>query len=158
MQKIPFGAVRKIPFVLLLLAALLAIFFGIRDLTSQEFMPYHAVVAGKPWAQLEPGVQIIILGMLTIIGGGFISYGCGVLWLFLPLNRGEAWARWAILTLTAASIVPTLYVTVMLRRFAPQAETPVGPAALVLALILIGVGLTFLPAFQERRVLGRVRS
>jgi hypothetical protein len=150
--------VRKIPFVLLSLAALLAIFFGIRYLTTPEFMPYHAVVAGKSWAQLEPGVQTIILGMLTIIGGGFISYGCAVLWLFVPLNRGEAWARWAILTFTAASIVPTLYVTIMLRRFAPQAETPVGPAALVLVLMLLGVGLSFLSAFQERRAVERIKA
>lgn len=158
MQKIPFNVVRKIPFVLLLLAALLAIFLGIGYLNTQEFMPYDAVVAGKSWVQLEPGVQTIILGMLTIIGGGFISYGCGVLWLFLPLNRGEAWSRWAILTLTVASIVPTLSVTITLRRFAPQAETPVVPAALVLALVLVGVGLSFLPAFRERRAAGRIRS
>jgi len=143
--------VRKIPFVLLFLAALLALFFGVRYLTTTEFMPYHAVVAGKSWAQLEPGVQTIILGMLTIIGGGFISFAAGVLWLFVPLKRGEGWARWAILTMTAASIVPTLYVTIALRRFAPQAETPVGPAALVLVLIVIGVGLSFLPAFQARK-------
>lgn len=149
---------RKIPFVLLLLAALLAIYFGVRYLNTQEFMPYHAVVAGKSWAQLEPGVQTIILGMLTIIGGGFVSYGCAVLWLFLPLHRGEAWSGWAILTLTAASIGPTLYVTIALRRFAPQADTPVVPAALVLALVLIGVGLSFLPAFQERRATDRIRA
>jgi hypothetical protein len=142
---------RKVPFVLLFLAALLAMFFGVRYLTTTEFMPYHAVVAGKSWAQLEPGVQTIVLGMLTIIGGGFISFACAVLWLFVPLRRGEAWARWAVLTVTAASIVPTLYVTIMLRRFAPQADTPVGPAALVLALMLVGVGLTFLPALQARK-------
>jgi hypothetical protein len=143
--------VRRIPFVLLFLAALLAMVFGVRYLTTAEFMPYHAVVAGKSWAQLELGVQTIILGMLTIIGGGFISFGCAVLWLFVPLNRGDGWARWAILTVTAASIVPTLYVTIMLRRFAPLAETPIGPAAVVLALMFIGVSLTFLPAFQARR-------
>jgi hypothetical protein len=140
--------VRKIPFVLLLLAALLAIYFGVRYLSTEEFMPYHAVVAGKSWAQLEPGVQTVILGMLTILGGGFISYGCGVLWLFLPLHRGESWSRWAILTMTAATIVPTLYVTIMLRRYAPQADTPIAPAALVLTLIVVGIGLSLLPAFQ----------
>lgn len=142
---------RKVPFVLLLLAALLALFFGVRYLSAQEFMPYHAVVAGKSWAQLEPGVQTIILGMLTIIGGSFISYACALLWLFVPLHRGEAWSRWALLTITAASLLPTLYVTIALRRFAPQADTPVAPAALVLALVIVGVGLSFLPAFQERR-------
>jgi hypothetical protein len=74
-----------------------------------------------------------------------------VLWLFVPLRRGEGWARWALLTITAASIAPTLYVTIMLRRFAPQADTPIAPAALVLALMVVGVVLTFLPAFQSRK-------
>jgi hypothetical protein len=150
--------VRKIPFILLLLAALLAISFGVRDLITHEFMPYHAVVAGKSWIHLELGVQAIILGMLTIIGGGFISYGCAVLWLMLPFTRGEVWSRWAILTITSVTIVPTLYVTVTLRRFAPQADTPVVPAALVLTLVLIGVALSFLPALQERRAADRLRS
>jgi hypothetical protein len=142
---------RKVPFVLLFVAALLAIFFGVRYLTTTEFMPYHAVVAARSWAQLEPGLQTVILGMLTIVGGGFISFGCAVLWLFVPVRRGEGWARWALLTIPAASIAPTLYVTIMLRRFAPQADTPIVPAALVLALMVVGVVLTFLPAFQSRK-------
>jgi cytochrome bd-type quinol oxidase subunit 2 len=128
-------------------------FFGVRYLTTTEFMPYHAVVAGKSWAQLEPGVQTVIVGMLTIIGGCFISFGCAVLWLLVPLNRGEDWARWALLTMTAACVVPTLYVTITLRRFAPQAETPVVPAALALALMVVGVGLSFLPVCQNRKAL-----
>lgn len=142
---------RKVPFILLLLAALLALYFGVRYLSAQQFMPYHAAVSGKSWSQLEPGVQTIILGMLTIVGGGFISFGAAVLWLFLPLSRAEGWSRWALLSITAASIVPTLYVTIALRRYAPQADTPVGPAALVLALMVVGVGLSFLPAFRAGR-------
>jgi hypothetical protein len=129
--------------VILSLAALISIFFGIRYFLAKEFMPYHAVVAGRSWSDLEPGVRTIILGMLRIIGGGFATYGLALLWLLIPLYAKEPWAHWAVLTLTAATILPTLYVTIALRRAAPQARTPVLPAAVVLALALIGAGLSF---------------
>ena len=134
----------KLPLIFLSLAALLAIFFGVRYLFSREFMPYHAVVASKSWSELELGVQTIILGMLRIVGGGLASFGLALLWLMFPLNRGESWAAWAVLTIAATTLVPTLYVTIMLRRHEPKAKTPIVPTLIVLALILAGVGTSFL--------------
>jgi hypothetical protein len=136
--------VTKLPIIFLLLAALLSIFFGVRYLRTKEFMPYHAVVAGKSWSELELGVQTIILGMLKIVGGGLTTYGLALIWLLLPLNRGESWAPWAALTITATSILPTLYVTITLRRFEPKAKTPVVPTLIALALALAGVATAFL--------------
>lgn len=130
----------KLSLVPLLLAALVSVFFGIRYLLTREYMPYHAVVTGKAWSQLEPGVQTAIRGMLRIVGGGILAYGLALLWLLLPLNRGEPWAAWAALTISAAILLPTLYVTVMLRRFQPNAKTPIVPTAVVIALVLAGVG------------------
>ncbi len=134
----------KLPLVFLLLAALLAIFFGVRYLRAKEFMPYHAVVAGKSWSELERGVQTVILGMLNILGGGFATYGLALLWLLLPLHRGESWVPWAVLTITATALLPTLYVTIMLRRFEPKAKTPIVPTLIALALVLAGVGSSYL--------------
>jgi hypothetical protein len=136
--------VLKLSLVPLLLAALVSVFFGIRYLLSREYMPYHAVVTGKAWSQLEPGVQTAIRGMLRIVGGGILAYGLALLWLLLPLNRGEPWAAWAALTISAAILAPTLYVTIMLRRFQPKAKTPIIPTAIVLALVLAGVGASLL--------------
>jgi hypothetical protein len=136
--------VPKLPLIFLSLAALLSIFFGVRYLLTREFMPYHAVVAGKSWSELELGVQTIILGMLRIVGGGFATFGLALLWLLLPLNRGESWAPWAALTITATTLVPTLYVTIMLRRYEPKAKTPIVPTLIALALVLAGVGTSFL--------------
>jgi hypothetical protein len=129
--------------VLLSLAALLAIAFGIRYLLAKAFMPYHAVVAGKAWPELPAGLQTIILGTLRIVGGGLATYGVALLWLLLPLSRHETWAAWAVLTLTLTAVVPTLSVTISLRRFEPAARTPIVPAALVLGLALIGAGTAF---------------
>ena len=134
----------KLPLIFLLPAALLSIFFGVRYLLTKEFMPYHADVAGKSWSELDLGVQTIILGMLKIVGGGLTTYGLALLWLLLPLNRGESWAAWAALTITATAILPTLYVTIMLRRFQPKAKTPVVPTSIALALALAGVAAALL--------------
>lgn len=123
---------------LLTLAAVLSIFFGIRYFTTREFMPYHAVVAGTPWAGLGTGMQTVILGMLRIVAGGLATYGVALLWLLLPISRHEAWAAWAALSITLTAVVPTLYVTVWLRRMAPGARTPVLPAAIVLAVAVFG--------------------
>lgn len=125
------------------MAALIAIFFGIRYFLARQFMPYHAVVAGKSWSEIEPGVQTIILGMLKIIGGGFTTYGLALLWLLLPLSARQPWVPWAVLTITLTAILPPLYVTVALRRLAPSARTPVVPASVVLALALASVAISF---------------
>lgn len=61
--------------VLLSLAGLISIAFGVRYFLAREYMPYHAVVAGSSWAELEPGVRTVILGMLKILAGGFIEGG-----------------------------------------------------------------------------------
>lgn len=120
------------------LAGLLALVFGVRYLVTREFMPYHAAVLGRPWTTLEPGLQSIILGMLKVAGGGLLGFGCTLLWLLLPLQRGEVWAAWAALTISLVVTTPILYVVVWLRRVSPGARTPVVPTLAVIALAIAG--------------------
>ena len=120
------------------LAGLLALAFGLRYLFTREFMPYHAAVLGKPWAELEPRLQAIILGMLRVAAGGLLGFGCTLFWLLLPLQRGEAWAAWAALTISLVVTGPVLYVVVWLRRVAPGAKTPVIPTLAGMVLALVG--------------------
>jgi hypothetical protein len=68
-----------------LLVALGAILFGVGYMRRDAYLPYHAAVAGKPFIDLDPRVQAIILGMLRIIGGGFATPGVALLWLCLAL-------------------------------------------------------------------------
>jgi hypothetical protein len=132
----------SVQLTLLSLAALICLFFAVRYFAAKAFMPYHAVVAGRSWSELEPGVQTIVLGMLKIIGGGFAAYGIALLWMLLPLSAKAPWAPWAVLTMSAAVLLPTLYVTVALKRAAPSARTPVAPACVVIALVLIGSAMS----------------
>ena len=123
------------------LAALISILFGIKYFTTREFMAYHAVVSGRQWSEVERGMQTAILGMLRVCAAGFVTYGVLLLWLLLPLKRGETWAAWAILSSALTMLVPILWVTISLRRFEPKAKTPIVPSAVVLVLVLAGAGL-----------------
>ena len=123
--------------VALVLAALLALAFGARYLLTKAFMPYHAAVLGKSWPALEPRLQIIILGMLKVAGAGLLGYGVSLLWLLLPIQRGEAWAAWAALTVSLAVVGPILYVVVSLRRIEPNAKTPIVPTLVVFMLVMV---------------------
>jgi hypothetical protein len=130
--------------VCLTLAGVIAIAFGLKYMLAREFMGYHATVAQRSWAELPSGVQAIVLGMYTIMGGGFITFGAALLWLLLPLNEGARWAAIAALTLTVTSLVPVVYVTLWLRRLQPQARTPVVPAVVVLVLAVVGAAAPLL--------------
>ena len=127
------------------LAGVIAIAFGLRYMFATQFLEYHAVVAGHTWGELPPGLQAVVLGMYTILGGGFITYGAALLWLLLPLRDEEHWAALAALTLTVTSLVPVIYVTVWLRRVQPAARTPVVPAVVVFVLAVVGAGVSLLP-------------
>ena len=89
------------------ISGLLALAFGMRYLLTREFMPYHAAVLGRPWSELEPRLQSIILGMLKVAGGGLLGYGVALLWLLVPLNRGEMWAVWAAATVSLVVVLPS---------------------------------------------------
>lgn len=125
------------------LSGLLALAFGLRYLRTREFMPYHAQVLGQPWGALEPRLQTIIVGMLKVAGAGMLSSGCAVLWLLVPIARGEAWAVWAALTVMLAVTAPILYVVLWLRRLSPGAQTPVVPTLVAMALAIVATAAFF---------------
>jgi hypothetical protein len=127
-----------------LLVALGGILFGVRYMRREAYLPYHADVTGKSWGELDPGIQVIVLGMLKIIGGGFATLGVTLLWLCFALHEGARWAPWAILTISAVELGPMLYVAISLRAFRPDAKTPVRPTLAMMGLIVAGVGLALL--------------
>lgn len=129
---------RRIAVGLILAAAFLSAAASLRYLFAAEFMPYHAVVAGRQWAAIEPGTQTIILGMLRILAGGFLASGLALAFLCVPLWRGERWAAWAILLVGAAVWGPTLSVTLMLKAAQPAANPPTLATLALLVLIAAG--------------------
>jgi len=54
----------KIGFAIYLLAAIMTTAWGLVYLFSSEMMPYHKQAIGKNWADLDRGVQVIILALM----------------------------------------------------------------------------------------------
>ena len=129
--------------VLVGLAGVITLLFGIRYLLAKSYTPYHATVSGMPWESLQPRLQAVILGMLRVVGAGLLACGAAQLWLLLGLAHGDGWAPWAILTTALILDTPVLYVTLWLRRIEPSARTPVAPTAFVLVLTVAGLALTW---------------
>jgi hypothetical protein len=129
--------------LLIALAGLISIAFGVRYILTRRFMPYHETVSGRSWDSLEPRLQAIILGMLKVAGGGLLGFGAALLWLLVPLAQGASWGPSAVVTISMASLAPVLYTVVWLRRIETTAKTPVVPTIVVLSLTFVGAGLVW---------------
>lgn len=137
---------RNIAFALLILGAVLSLGASVRYMVTPEFMAYHAIVAGAQWHQLAPCVQVVILGMLRILAGGFAACGLALGALAFVAYRGKAWAGAACAAVGAAAWVPTVAVTIMLRNAQPNADPPTFASAVILAVIVVGAVLAGLAA------------
>lgn len=125
----------------LILAALLLIVTGVTYLTRSEFMPYHALAVGRTWADLEPPTQALVLALLRLAGGGFLSAGLSVLILTaFPLRRGQPWARWAILLVGLSWCLPMLSATFLVESRTP-AWRPLAAASGMVVLLVLGTAL-----------------
>jgi len=130
-----------IRFGLLAIAALMGVAFGLRYLTARNWTPYHAAVAGRRWEDLDPNVQVVVLGLVHIVGGCFLTLGLAVGFLALAWAGGADWAPWAILAVTATGLGPALATALSLRAIRPDAGAPVLPALAAIALIIAGTAV-----------------
>lgn len=147
--------IRKIATAMTVLAGGFSVLVGFMGLIATEFTPYHAQVVGKTWSQIEPAIQSIILAMMTIEGSGFMATGLALLFLTIPLRRGDLWSIWAALVVALSNWIPTLYTAISLQNYAPGAATPIIPSAAFIAVVVIGVGLFFLDRRKTQQDLQR---
>ncbi|KAA3659653.1 MAG: hypothetical protein DWQ04_21690 [Chloroflexi bacterium] len=135
----------KVAFYCYLLTLLLLAVFGLIYLFRSEFMPYHAVAVGQSWADLEPAFQILILGLMRVIGGNLLAtaFAIGII-LFGPFRQGARWSYWAIPIIGLLSSVATLYATLYVDRNTP-ASAPWMAAALGVVLLVLGFILSVAP-------------
>jgi hypothetical protein len=87
----------KIGFGIYLLNAIAAGAVGAVYFFSSKMMPYHTQIIGKNWAELDRGIQILILALMNIGGACVITLMFIMLVvLFIPFRRGERWANWTL--------------------------------------------------------------
>lgn len=103
--------------------ASISLVFGIIYLTRSQFMPYHSLALGKPWSEVEPNIQILILALMRVAGAGFIATAIAVtIILCFPFKAGEQWAIYGLFSICACTSVGSSYAT-----FLVQNQTPGNP-------------------------------
>lgn len=103
--------------------ASISLVFGIIYLTRPQFMPYHSLALGKPWSEVEPNIQILILALMRVAGAGFIATAIAVtILLCFPFKAGEQWAIYGIFLICACTSFGSSYAT-----FLVQNQTPGNP-------------------------------
>jgi len=102
----------KIGFGIYLLNAIMGIAVGFVYFFSGKVMPYHAQVIGKNWAELDRGIQIIILSLVQNFGAALIALMfIYLVVLFIPFRQGERWVNWTLFLATIVYSVPCFFVT-----------------------------------------------
>lgn len=127
----------KIAFVLYMINGLLCLVFGFRYLFCNTIMPYHQQAIGMKWEELEPGLQVLLNGLIKIAASGFFILGIStIVLLIIPFRKGERWAKWSIPALLLLWLGFGLYVPLNI-ALKTQASTPypVSIVALVITVI-----------------------
>ena len=127
----------KAAFACHLAAIAIVIAFSMTYLFRAEFMPYHAVVVGMPWNQVNPAFQALILWLMRAVGAACLAIAVLELFLlFVPFRQGALWARWAIPAGGLLIAAPVLYGMAQLALHTPATSAWIGPAAGALLLVI----------------------
>jgi len=123
-------------------AYLLFAAFAVIYLLRPQFMPYHSVAVGMGWEQVAQPFQVLILGLMRVVGGGLLAGAfIGAVLLLWPFRQGASWARWAIsahgLIVAFSSLWGTLYV-----QLKTPARSPWLAAAVAVLLLVAGAVLS----------------
>jgi len=127
-----------VAFVCYGLYSLVSILSGVVFLTRSTFMPFHQEALNKPWQQVDPKVQALLLGLMRSAGGGLLTSGIGVaILLLIPFRAGDIWSKYAIPVLGLSMALPVLYSNILIRS-RTQAHMPIAGVSIGVGLIAIG--------------------
>lgn len=117
------------------LAAILLAAFGGVYLFRSEFMPYHADALGMDWNSVDRTVQVLILALMRVAGGGWLAVSLAIAILIKAQSRQEL--RWAIPAVGLTASLPTLYATYYVAHNTP-ASPPWFAALIGIVLLVFG--------------------
>lgn len=125
-------------------AALLLLCFGLVYFFLPHFMPYHQDALGKPWEDLSPGMQVLILALMRAVAGGFIAMAVATAYLQYRFHRDPVlWM--AILILVSGSVFMVCSLNAIMLVWI---NTPGRPP---LFIDLLGEGMLILGFVKNRR-------
>jgi len=128
----------KIAFACYFSAGLLLAAFGVVYLFRAEFMPYHSVAVGMPWADVPPNFKILIVALMRAVGGANIALATAMfILLIVPFRAGARWALWTVPLLGLLQCAGGLYAMSHV-ALNTTANPPVWAVAIGMLLTVIG--------------------
>ncbi|MCY1395893.1 hypothetical protein D3C76_540470 [compost metagenome] len=129
------------------LAFLIVIGFSIIYLKRTDFMPYHSVAVARPWNEVDPRMQVLLLALIKVTGWAWLAIAlAGFLLLYLLFFRnGELIQLLAFQVFCLISAIPPIAVGVYVRK-KTEAPTPIFSGSLVVLLIVLGFTFALLSA------------
>ncbi len=143
-------ALKTIAFICYLIVGLMGLLFAFFYLTRQEFMPYHSDAVGMRWEDVSPHVQVLIIALMRVSGGGWLATSIGIFFMLVARRKYETmFFRFALLLIALSALIPTLIATLYVKNHSP-ANPPWIAAAIGIALISTGLLLDWI-AFQKNK-------
>jgi hypothetical protein len=118
------------------LVAILGYIFAFMYLFRQEFMPYHAIAVNESWAQVDPRMQVLILALMRVSGGGWLGVSIAMTILLVKYNKtDQLWLMTSLFFVGLAIVVPTLIATLLVKNHSGANPPWIAAAAAILVLL-----------------------
>jgi hypothetical protein len=83
-------------------------------------MPYHAEALSRGWGEVEPAMQVLILALMKVAGGGWFTVGVVILLLLaFPFRNDRKWAVYALPGVILMFYLPNLWATLLVLQHTP---------------------------------------
>jgi uncharacterized membrane protein HdeD (DUF308 family) len=120
------------------MAGIILLLFGIIYLLKGSFMSYHSQAISLLWSELDREMQYLLLAMMRVMAGGYLSTGILIVLAQFLFNRHQN-KNWPLIILVCGSVVSitSLYATILVRQHTPG-QPPTFVAILGLILLITG--------------------
>ena len=105
-------------------------------LVKPSFMPYHSQALSLRWEAVDAATQTLFLALMRVCGGGWLAASLTIALLQRQFSRSRAsWMPPVILIVGLASVLSTLYATLLV-YFSTPGVPPI-PGVLILIFLLL---------------------
>lgn len=128
-----------VAFACFAISGLILLAFAVAYLTRKEFMPYHREAVGKAWSELDPRIQVLLIGLMRAAGGMMLTAGIAYAFiLFIPFRVGEPWAPYALAIAGFAACLTGIFAMSYVKKHT-GAHPPVAGSYVALVLSVVGL-------------------
>ncbi|MBN2175086.1 MAG: hypothetical protein JW731_13210 [Bacteroidales bacterium] len=142
---------KNLTFICFALVGILGYGFAMVYLFRPEYMPYHAIAVDIPWEELTPGIQVLILALMRVAGGGWLATSVSITFFLVARKKYKSpFFSYALVLVGISALVPTLIATLFV-KFNSPANPPWIAAVLGIAILIVGLILDFIVRGKENR-------